>query len=127
MFKIIFHGLSKAYLKLLYMRLYVVYSWSTKRESITNQKWMRWNRIQQSIQAKRVWRTKIERNVLFYFTFYYVLENRFKTFIDTLLEASENDPQFTNVDVRDEVLTMMFAVKMTTNCFQNIILTHSLT
>lgn len=40
----------------------------------------------------------------------FFLENKFKTFIDTLLEACENDPDFTNDDVRDEVITMMFAV-----------------
>lgn len=41
---------------------------------------------------------------------YFVLENRFKTFVDTLFEACENDPDFTDDDIRDEVITMMFAV-----------------
>ncbi|CAI6354070.1 unnamed protein product [Macrosiphum euphorbiae] len=47
-------------------------------------------------------------------------KNKFKTFIDTLLEASENDPDFTNTDIRDEVITMMFAgsdTNATTECF----------
>ncbi|XP_025410296.1 cytochrome P450 4C1-like [Sipha flava] len=47
-------------------------------------------------------------------------KNKFKTFIDTLLEASENDPDFTDANVRDEVITMMFAgsdTNATTECF----------
>lgn len=35
--------------------------------------------------------------------------------MDALLEANENDPDFTDADVRDEVITMMFAVMITRN------------
>ncbi|VVC26884.1 Cytochrome P450,Cytochrome P450, E-class, group IV,Cytochrome P450, conserved site [Cinara cedri] len=46
--------------------------------------------------------------------------NKFKTFVDTLFEACEKDPDFTDDDVRDEVITMMFAgsdTNATTECF----------
>lgn len=48
---------------------------------------------------------------------WFFLESKFKTFIDTLLEANKNDQDFTNADVRDEVITMMFAVKLFLNNF----------
>lgn len=47
--------------------------------------------------------------------FFPIENNKFKTFIDALLEANENDPDFTDADIRDEVITMMFAVMIIRN------------
>lgn len=52
---------------------------------------------------------------IFYLILDFFSEIKFKTFIGTLLEASENDPDFTDVDIRDEVITMMFAVIIIVN------------
>jgi len=41
---------------------------------------------------------------------YYFLEKRSKVFLDTLFELNEAGANFSNDDIRDEVVTMMIGV-----------------
>lgn len=45
--------------------------------------------------------------------FYYTTENRLKVFLDTLLELNEAGANFSDEELRDEVVTMMIGVSTT--------------
>lgn len=45
--------------------------------------------------------------------FYYILEKRLKVFLDTLLELNEAGANFSDEELRDEVVTMMIGVSKT--------------
>lgn len=47
--------------------------------------------------------------------FYYITENRLKVFLDTLLELNEAGANFSDEELRDEVVTMMIGVSTTKN------------
>jgi len=45
--------------------------------------------------------------------FYFISENRLKVFLDTLLELNEAGANFSDEELRDEVVTMMIGVSTT--------------
>lgn len=47
--------------------------------------------------------------------YYYILEKRLKVFLDTLLDLNEAGANFSDEELRDEVVTMMIGVSTTKN------------
>lgn len=47
--------------------------------------------------------------------FYYISETRLKVFLDTLLELNEAGANFSDEELRDEVVTMMIGVSKSKN------------
>lgn len=46
------------------------------------------------------------------YSFFFILESKFKTFLELLFELNDNDNKFSDVELRDEINTFLVAVNI---------------